>query len=64
MRGRIHPKLRVVQKAVGFRAYQIDFINENPLFDFNKLIRDKLDEQIKLQSPEWWEKVKSETAIE
>lgn len=46
----VETRERVTQKSAGIRMRQLEFINwaetNLPQFDWNKLIRDKLDEQI------------------
>jgi len=56
---RVNPRERITQRTVGVKNRQADFLNwalENkPTFDFNRLVRDKLDEQIDLLAPEFLE---------
>ncbi|MCH7568472.1 MAG: hypothetical protein IIA87_03540 [Nanoarchaeota archaeon] len=51
----VETRERVTQKSAGIRMRQLEFINwaedNEPNFDWNKLIRDKLDEQIKILNP-------------
>lgn len=55
----IEPRERVTQKSAGIRYRQMEFINwaesNLPDFDWNKLVRDKLDEQIKILKPDFLE---------
>lgn len=55
----IPPRERVIQKSACIKTYQLEFINwaetSIPLFNWNKLVRDKLDEQIKMLAPEFLE---------
>ena len=45
---KVKPRDRIVQKTIGLYYRQIQFFDEYPEFDVNKLVREKLDEQIKL----------------
>lgn len=51
----VETRERVTQKSAGIRMRQLDFINwaetNLPEFDWNKLVRDKLDEQISVLNP-------------
>ena len=50
---------RVLQKSACIKNRQLDFINwaevNIPEFDWNKLVRAKLDEQIEILNPEFLE---------
>lgn len=51
----VNSKERVTQKSAGIKQYQLDFIywaeSNLPDFDWNKLVRDALDEQISILNP-------------
>lgn len=55
----VKPKERVTQKSAGVKMRQLEFINwaesNLPEFDWNKLVRDKLDEQIMILNPSFLE---------
>ncbi len=51
---------RVIQKSVGFRFRQIEFLNKFPEFRPDEYCRDALDEQIKLIDVEFLPKKENE----
>ncbi len=50
---------RVTQKSAGIKQRQLNFIywaeSNLPEFDWNKLVRDKIDEQIEIFAPQFLE---------
>lgn len=55
----VNAENRITQKSAGINNYQLNFIywaeSNIPEFDWNKLVRDKLDEQIKILNPDFLE---------
>ncbi len=55
----VDSKERVTQKSAGIKQRQLDFIywaeSNLPEFDWNKLVRDKLDEQIEIFNSDFLE---------
>ncbi|MEK6882677.1 MAG: hypothetical protein AABY22_23850 [Nanoarchaeota archaeon] len=54
---RINQELKVIQKGIGFKKYQLDFLNNHLDFDISEFCRKMLDDQIKIIDPEFWGKV-------
>lgn len=52
---RVSRRERIIQKTIGLHSRQLDFFDEHPEFDVNKLVREKLDEQIALIDGEYLE---------
>lgn len=48
---RINPKERIVQKSVGFKFRQIEFLNEHPDFRPDEFCREAVDAQIEIIDP-------------
>ena len=44
---------RIIQKSVGIKKYQLDWLYDNTEFNFSKFVRHVLDEQIKFIFPEF-----------
>ena len=67
---RVEPRERVTQKSVSIRQRQREFIDfmekENPLWSFNRLSQDNLDDQIAELAPQFLnsEDQRNETKIE
>jgi len=55
----VNSRERVTQKSAGIKQRQLDFIywaeSNLPEFDWNKLVRDKLEEQIEIFAPQFLE---------
>jgi len=50
-------KLKVIQKGVGFKSYQLDFLENHLDFDISEFCRKMLDEQIKVIEPKILEEI-------
>ena len=55
----VNSRERVTQKSAGIKQRQLNFIywaeSNLPEFDWNKLVRDKIDEQIEIFAPQFLE---------
>jgi len=52
---RINPRSKVTQRSIGFKFYQIEFLNQHPEFQPDIYCRNIIDEQIQVIDPKFWE---------
>jgi hypothetical protein len=52
-----NPKLKVMQRCIGFKFYHMDFFNNHPEFKPDKYCCDIIDEQIRIIDPVFWDKI-------
>ena len=50
---RKNPKMKIMQRSIGFKFYQMEFFANYPDFQPDKYCRQAIDEQIKLVDPKF-----------
>jgi hypothetical protein len=54
---RVNPREKITQSSVGLKIRHVQFLDwarqNKPGFDFNKLVRDHIEEQIEYINPEY-----------